>query len=626
MPPTRTEAEVEFDSESAAVAPDNGDGAVPGEERTAPSVAPKPRRVKLPSRGNVTLNLVQGASDEPRPEPRQRRQEPFAERAAAASATWEAEAARFADTVEWTLERVGPHYDKKNRRVPLGTFPDTFIGPITHQVLGGIGGGGHYYATTTPQDGVSSRRIGPFKVIGEPRLDVGIQIEEEPETEGPPTDFTAGAAANGDSDDEVEVHHPQLGIIKMRRSAVERQQSAYANEAIQGRLDTIVRDNVEAQRRADDKFTALLAEIAKARDMAPREDPTVRFLTMERERLQAEKEARAEDAKELRLRADADRKEAADQRKHEREMAEAKAETERDRLQAEKESQEKKFEAERLRLAAEKDRAEERALEMAKINEVRLEKSHAAALAMVKTQKDPMDSLVTMLTTFQKFGDILTPPPMPSADDAGPVAPKSGIDKAIELAKLIGAKAWPSIEPGARAFFQSMVPGAAQQQQQQLQPAALPAPAPTALPRAKLAQRPAAPAAQPATTQPAAPVQVEVSKEEAAKGLNDVLIELSSAMERNLAPNLAWAAVEQAAPLFAPQVAFYDSADMLLAHLDMMVVDPDYSSSHKPIKKIIELARGNQKKWADDFLACARRSVARTTQAQAKAENTEAGR
>lgn len=563
----------------------------------------KPRRIALPAGspevpGSINLQFVK--ESEPPPAPPKKKDSPWEEIRTLSREEQERRLSKLADTDRWVVKRVGPVV-WRGKRVPLGTYADNELrGPCTLEVIKSLLGGGEYMISL--DDPTSSRAtwIGPFPILGAPQFDVGVV--EESDGGRVPADFRASTLMGGepteDPDDEWVVvwDAPRGQYIKLRKSDVERGHHGRADD--RPSVDPALQMRLEAmERRAEETTKALqtLVQSIAAQAAQPREDPMLKFVEMERQRLAAEKEAKAEELRYLREKLDADAKEAERRRAHEAELAERRAESDRKRAEeerkavearadADRKAAEAKLEAEKERLAQEKELAEKRLEELTRASEKKLDKANEMVLELLTKDRNPLDNFTSVLSTVRELSEAM------GGGAAAPPAEgesKNAFEKTLDKFVAGASRVWPAIEPGVREWARrTLAEGAAAGQ-----------PAPKQIAPTKSAQKPRPPAA----AAPAAPAARPV-----ADPVGAIVAEVNSAIDRGLPPRIAWEQVQEAAPLLAAQLKAYDTPDKMASDLAAMADQAEFSQHADALRSLAKKVGGPAKAWAGEFLAAVR--------------------
>lgn len=604
--------------------------AEPDVEAGTPEPEPesKPRRVLLPNSPSAGLNLQFVSAPEKKPAPKPK-PSPWEARAVTAGEDFEREAAALADSITWTLERVGPHY-WNGEAVDNGTFPSEFTGPAKASTIGEIAGGGTYYVRYTDPKTGSTRKLGPIKVMGPPKSFASEEsLDDRNKNRGPTLDWrVASAPPNPEDDTWVGVYDPRSGgWVKKRKIDIEREaaRTMTVDPAIEAMKAQIAAQAAESRRATDEMAKAIgaLAQSMQAQQQAallaanaaPKEDPAAKWLEIERIRLNAEKESKTAELAYLREKLDKEAAALQLKLEHEREVAERKVEAEKERAQAEKAALEAKLDAERERLREDREAAERRAADATRLSEERAQKAHEAMMAMVKDQRDPMERIGGLLSLFRDFSDIANP----QQETDGDKPPQSRLDKLIDVmasaGKSLAPALAPAVERAVNGYMNAHMPGQQQPpphvevRQIQQQPPPPPPPQRNHTPPPPQPKAPARKEAPPVAAQaPAAPAHTPEEEEAAISGVGLLLAGVLSAMEAGSSPTEAWQKVATDFPLYSLQFLAYDDVEKMLVDLKGLTADASFKAYNKQIERLIALVNGNRRDWANAFLRAAKSS------------------
>jgi hypothetical protein len=631
----------------ASAVADDESGSNGGEPSSAPPRRGRPpRRIVLPSTADgadpSTINVgLQFVKERPKAkaEPKQTAWE---EIQSLNREEQERYLSRLAETVHWTIKRIGPH-EWRGRRVPLGIFADQeCAGPVTIPIIKQLLGGGEYQVTLDDATSARATWFGPYKVLGAPRFNIGASEDNE-EDDGVPADFRVATMLGKEAEDEewITTYDSRLGgYIKRRKKEIEqnermrmyedRDKAQTIDPLLQARLDAMAKQSEDMARA----ITALAAVVA-----APKgDDSMTKFMEMERQRLSDDKAAKVQELLYLREKLDADRKDAEANRKHEAEKAEAsrkheveqaekrfeaeKARIAEDRksaearLAADKAALEARMESENKRLAQDRQIAEERLEAATKLSEEKLEKAHEMVMAMMKEKQNPLENFMGLLTTVREVGEIINPA-APGADESE--KPKSIVEKLFEKAADGISKAWPTFEPVLQQRFRDMLAESQQAGQlgfqpprqigvtqpqaprpatkaAQQQPQPQPQPQPKAAPRPRPQEPMEQPSAGPTPPDPAMEAMI-------VKGVGEVIAEISASIERNLPPKMSWEGIQQAYPMIAPQLKAYGTPEQMAQELMVIAATPQFGHHAAVIADVAGRIVGSARPWAEGFLA-----------------------
>jgi hypothetical protein len=624
-----------------------------------PSRSPPPRRIFLPDPGptgqGVNLQFVSGQQP-PAKAPPKKKLSPFEQATADAVENWEQEAANLADTVTWELERVGPVIHN-NKRVSTGTFPQEFSGRVTHSVIGEIAGGGKYYVKYDDPKTGKPKKIGPFIVAGDPKMKVGVtEDNDQDDTEsimdfGVPMDFRASSMGKKPEPEEwINTYDQRWGWVKRKKSDVERegraQQTEPALEAIkmqmhlqteaaktqqQAQIDALklqMQAQADAAKQQIESMKELVKSITDSQNRAPREDPATKWLEIERLRLTAEQATKTEEMKFLRDKMISDRevleakleaeRKAADAKikadrdaletkmQHEKDVAETRLTAERLRAETEKAAMEARLEAERDRIFAEKAATDARLAEAQKAANEKLEKAHETMMAMVREKSNPMDQVGNIFSLFRDFNDVMTPEKEDNDGVAKANAPKSRLDKFLDLATNTASKLLPTLEPLAKRAVENYMEGQQQAQQQAPQPARIPQRQPQQHRPPKATPAPEAEGVVSATD--SAPPAPPPSPEETQTGIGKLLSDVNNMIDRSVAPSVAWNTLSEEQPFYAAQLKAYTTPQQMADELTDVAGSPGFEKYQKMLLEVAKKITGIKKRWAEDFLAVVQKS------------------
>lgn len=572
---------------------------------------PRPRRIVLPEvpdRG-INLQIVAGADRKKAPPPK--KLNPVEQAQALAQDSWERQAASLGASVSWTLERTAPQA-YQGREVPCGIFPQEFTGPATVPEIARAGGGGTYFVNYTDEATGKSRKIGPIKVAGPPKFNVGISDEGAPDdSEGIifqniPSDFRAGNSQRGGDDEWVMTHDHRLGWVRRRKGDVERESRSMQQEPsgdairreFQAQLQAQQQQFTEAMRRQAEDTRAIMKDMMHAMERsAPKEDTASKFLEIERERLRAEATTKSEEMKYLREKLEAEKEASETRMRHERELAEQKLEAERVRADAALKAAEQKLEAERDRIAAEKEAAEARLEQANREARERVDKAHEAMLAALREKSDPMGQVSGIFSLFREFSDIAGDKQEGDHEDN---KPKTKLDRFLGLIEKAADHALPALEPFLKSKVGEYVAEAKVGQPPVAQVTHKPQPipqqqAPPRQPKAK-------------ATAPAAPAPAEAQDQAAdATAILKLVGDVNDYLDRNLAASVAAGEVSATNPRAAKMLRDYSSVDKLAEELSS--VAPLFGPHEPAITALIERVKGDGRKWATDFLTSLRKAA-----------------
>lgn len=596
------------------------DGAEPdeplpdAESSPEPRSESKPRRIFLPPETGGGINLQFVPSDKKKAPP-PKKPTPVEAAQAQATETWERQAANLGDSVSWTLERTSPQA-WRGREVPCGIFPQEFTGPATVTEIARAGGGGIYFVNYTDSATGKARKIGPIKIAGDPKFNVGISDEGERDRDedgeglffpGMPADFRAGSTQRPEDDVWITTYDNRSGAwVKRRKSDVEREAAMMRqepqNDALRREFMAQLAATQEAFRRQGEETNKLVQQmmLAVERASAPKEDVAGKFLEIERLRLQAEKAEKADELKFMREKLEADRKALEARMIHERELADTKLEAERARAEADKKAVEARAEADRERLAAEKEAAETRLSEINKQASERLDKAHEAMLAAVREKGDPMGQVSGIFSLFREFSDITGDGEKPNEEDK----PKTKLDRFFGLFEKAAEKAIPALEPMLRRTVEGYMAEANAAAPKPQQIPHRPQPVSNQRPQQSQQRPPKTATSPPAPEQAEGESSVDEQQADGAAVLK-LVEELGDMMNRNVAPSVAAKDVAEENPRGAKMLRAYKSVDHLVDELS--TVAPLFGPHEAAIMALIERAKGPGKSWCTDFLTSIRK-------------------
>jgi hypothetical protein len=622
MSTTKAEADLVADGEAERDygEPREAGGADPQAPEQPRDPEPRPRRIVLPEvpdRGGLNLQFVTGADRKKAPPAK--KPNPVEQAQSQAQESWERQAASLGASVAWTLERTAPQA-YQGREVPCGNFPQEFTGPATITEIARAGGGGTYFVNYTDEATGKSRKIGPIKIAGAPKFNVGISDEGERNDDveglyfpGVPPDFRAGSAPRGGDDEWITTFDTRTGVIvKRRKGDLDREAHAMRQEPGNDSLRRELQAQMQAQQQAFADLIRRQSEDTKAmvqgmmqaleRASAPKGDDTAaKFLEIERERLRADATTKSEEMKYLREKLDAEKAAAELRMSHERELAEQKLEAEKVRAEAERKAAEAKLEAERDRIAAEKAAAEERLTEANREARERVDRAHEAMLAALREKSDPMGQVSGIFSLFREFSDIAGDPEKPHGDDG---KPKTKLDRFLGLIERAADHALPALEPFLKSKVEGYMAEARAGQPQVPQVAHRPQP----IPQQQAPTRPQKPKVTVTPVTPAAP-PVDPAQDQAADGAAIIKLvgDVTGYLDRNLAASVAAGEVSATNPRAAKMLRAYTSVDHLADELS--AVAPLFGPHEAAITTLIERVRGDGRKWASDFLTSIRKAA-----------------
>jgi hypothetical protein len=394
--------------------------------------------------------------------------------------------------------------------------------------------------------------------------DKGLEPRQRDDGSTSASSDVPGGALSRD-EEEVTVIDPRLGIIKRRRVDVERQ-------AARARDDSILEELRQARKEQQAFLESIVTRLASPE---PQKSGVEDLLRLERERLEADKAAKAEELRFLREKLESDRAEAERQRKHDLEVAE------------------RRFESEKERLATERAALEERLDQERQLAESKIEKAHTAMLEIVKNRANPLEHVSSLLSTFHEVQELLGgAAPAASAEEVGPKRPKTVSELVVD--KLVSAadRLFPSVEPilqhAVRSYLDRTVREGATQ--------SVPAPA------AGLTGQPPEPAL-PAPSAPApAPAPAPAAQLDWGKAIGTVVADLEDGMNRNLPPRAVWENLQAAMPPVAEMLRAYGSVDQLVSELETLAAAPAFAAQANSIRAVARKAAGPSRKWAEQFL------------------------
>lgn len=553
-----------------------------------------PRRILLPDA--PVIQLVSGQREEPRQKPPPRKPTPWEQAVGDATDSFERQAATLGSQVTWTLERVGPNFHK-GQQVPCGIFPEEYTGPATSTVIGGIGGGGTYYVSFSDPATGKPRRLGPIKIAGSPRMDIGLQMQDDANGDGGyvyPMGFEAGAPnAPREKDDAwVLAHDPMLGVVKRRMSDLERDNRSRTADPAVLELSKRLDAQAESMKALAESMTRSIAEMSKTMlaAAAPKEDPSAKWLEIERARIAAEKDAKSEELRYLREKADKELALAHAKIEAERDLAEKKLEAERDKHEREKEEIRARLDAEKERIESERKLAEDRAIRASEVADKKLESSQELLMGILKDRVDPMRQMGETLGLFRELQDALGGESVEPEEGK----PRSNKEKALEALMTGIQRMYITAEPALKQYFVNL---AAQTKQQIM--------AKDSPPQIQQKQPVQQQREEHKTEEVAAPQPTIVNTTDM---VAKMLAEVSSSIDRNVAPSVVWHNLIGAMPELALQLKAYATPEEMASEIQKLGSMPGFE---KHVKKFADLAiklTGSGKRWAEQFIAVAQKA------------------